>query len=234
MIIWCYNVSAPLSATFTQWSRLWSQTVLNTFSATGQRVGRWVTETVWPFHRWATGKSTCGTATTAGGKENPIYYTGPQSVCLKNSGSLGQEIANQSFCLFCGNCSSKASVSHSCICVRMCASYKLGTDTRRKEAEVTSASLLPAVCPELLRSESSSVCRLVTLNEKKTFKLCCGRFSLEAKWHKLTVADSFTVNTWFMTVVLDFGHKNLKADTHLLRILFGFGGLFGFLTISSN
>lgn len=116
-----------------------------------------------------------------GGRENHIYYTGPQSVCLKNSGSLGQEIANQSFCLFCGNCSSKASVSHSCICVRMCASYNLGRDTRRKEAEVTSASLLPAVCPELLRSESSSVCRFVTLNEKKTFKLCCGRFPLEAK-----------------------------------------------------
>lgn len=65
------------------------------------------------------------------------------------------------------------------------------------------ASLLPAVCPELPRSESSSVC-FSTLHTEKTIKLFCGCF------------PSMLIDTGSLLVIA----SQLRRDSRLLYLIF--------------
>lgn len=171
---------------------------------------------LWPFHHWATGKPTCGDiATAAGGKQSKFITMGnSRSVWKSLWQSLGQEIANQSQCLFSGNCSSKASVSHSCVCFRKCVNYNLGKDTTWEKNQrwrvplgIAASSCLSGVAMQWI---INSVL-LLQIKQEENYQMMLWSFSLKAKWHLLTGDDSFTINTWFMTVKFDFCHKKPKS-----------------------
>lgn len=90
------------------------------------------------------------------GNANPIYYTGPQLVCLKNSERVSaRKLLINRYVYSLETVHPKASVSHSCICVRMCVNYNLGKDTTWEKSQrwrvplgITASSCLSGVAAQ--------------------------------------------------------------------------------------